>query len=441
MKSSRFPPPGLLPGLLLSACGLLLGACGQSAGGSEDGDPGRKWKTDFAVPVRVAPPGRGEVEDYVETQATLESDRRADVHARIEGEIVERLRDVGDRITRQADGGNALLLARIDDRDVALALKEAEIQLKQRRGALRQLAVERERAEKEVEQAQVSLREAEALLKRTTSGITDGTLSIEEHETAQFGRSFAEAKELAAQSSLERAEILIELGGVAIEEAEVARDRAKVAADRASIRAPFEGIVTVCEVRQGERVTKGQLLYRIEDPASLVVYGAIPVRQAYRVRVGNPVRIDSTATPAATAGHVVLVAPTVDRESGTVRVKVRVDPAEGYKPGLFITMKIVVESRSGALVVPKRAVLHHDEDGAFLFLIRDGKAVRTLVRTGFQSETSIEILEGILGVDEVVVEGQDTLSDGARVDVILGDGRAASEDAGPDRELAKAKAE
>jgi membrane fusion protein (multidrug efflux system) len=150
---------------------------------------------------------------------------------------------------------------------------------------------------------------------------------------------------------------------------------------------------------------------------SLIVYGDLPVRQATRVNVGAEVLVDSNAVGAATRGKVVLVSPTVDRASGTVRVKVEVTPAPGFKPGLFVNLRFVVETRDDALVVPKRAVLHDDEEGPFLFVVEQGQAERVWVKTGFQREDAIEIVEGIAENAQVVVEGQDTLTHGAKVEV------------------------
>ena len=403
----HFPPFLLL--VLFVACGKP-----QEGGGGDWGDRQRDRK-DFAVPVRTAPPERGTVEDYVETQATLESELRADIHAEVDGELIERLKDVGDPVGIDGEGGDAFLLARIDDRDLALALKEAEIRLRQAKGQLKELELAQDGAERALEQAKVNRAEAESVFKRTEAGISDGTLSLEEHETATFARNLAQSKVLSAESALSKSKVAVELGSVAILEAEVERDRAAVAASRGLIRAPLKGVVTYCDVRPGERVRTGDLLYRVEDPTSLIVYGDIPVRQAVRVEIGDPVRIESTATPGPTMGEVIMIAPTVNEESGTVAVKVRVEPAAGFKPGLFVTLRIVAEKRENALVVPKRAVLHHDEDGAYLFVIQDDLAERRLVTTGFKREGVIEITEGLAEGEEVVVEGQDTLADGAKV--------------------------
>jgi len=401
--------------LLLLPC---LAACGPS--GQKEQDPGSDRK-EYALPVRVTAPSRGTVVDYVETQATLETDEHVDVYAEVDGRIVARHRDVGDQVGIEGDGSDPLLLAEIDDRDLRLALKEAEIQLEEQKGRIRELALEKERAQRELGQAQVTVTEAESTLARTTEGIKDGTISMEEHEKASFAFKLASKKVETAETALAKAEVALGLGDVAVEQAGVVRDRAAVALERATIRAPLPGVVTLCNVREGERVRTGDLLYRVENPATLVVYGDLPVRQALRVNVGDEVRLSSSALPATTEGRVLLVAPTVNRESGTVRVKVAVEPAEGYLPGLFVTLRIVTETRTDALVVPQRAVLHDDEEGAYLFTVRDGAAARLPVTTGFDGDGVVEIREGLAEDASVVVEGQDTLADGAKVEVQAGE--------------------
>jgi RND family efflux transporter MFP subunit len=413
----RFPAENAVNRLNIAALLLGLAACGNSEYGSGHWSGRDKEKEDYVQPVRVVSPSRGEVEDYVETQSTLEADRRADVHAEIDGRIVSKLRDVGDLVGRSGDGEDPFLLARIDDRDRHLALKDAEIKLEQRKGHLKELELERKRATQELEQSRVLHEEAIAIHARTKIGISDGTISIEEHERATFARNLGQAKVRTSQATLDKAEVALTLGAIDVREAEVARDRAALAKEKSLIAAPFPGVVTLCNVRDGERVRTGDLLYRVEDPTTLVVYGDIPVRQANRVRTGNPVLLGSTATPGGTKGRVEVVAPTVDEESGTVSVKIRVESAPGFRPGLFVALRIVVETRKDALVVPKRAVLHDEDEGSYLYVIEEDKAARVGVETGFERDEMIEITGGIDDGAQVVVEGQDTLSDGASVEI------------------------
>jgi len=352
----------------------------------------------------------------VETQAALETDHHASIYAEVDGEVVRRVRDLGDRVGEAPDGDDPFLLAQLDDRELKLSLDEAEIDLKDKQGRIRELELERQRAESELEQAMVGLREAEAAFNRAAEGIKDGTIAVEEHERSVFARNLAQQKVAVAQSGLDKAVVALELGAVAVERARASRDRATVLLERATIRSPLKGVVTLCNVREGEQVRTGDLLYRVEDPSSLVIYGNLPVREAARVAVGNEVTLETNAVEGEAHGKIVLVAPTVDRASGTIRVKAAIEPAPGFKPGLFVTMRLVVEMRLQALVVPRRAILHDDEEGPYLFVVRDGQAERVLVRTGFEGPGVLEV-EGIGEDDLVVVEGQDTVADGAKVEL------------------------
>ncbi len=451
-------PPLRSLSLLVALLAVACGSGDDSGQGEGHGSWGGKKREARPFPVATEAPQLADVDDRVETQATLESDRRTDILAEIDGRVIKRLLDVGGSVgepgkpspgtltdgdsNRNGNGGVAGLprerhpldLAYIDGRDRALDLRETEIQLQEALGRKRELTVERDHAERLLTEAQVGVAEANASFERTGEGITDGTISREEHISATFGKKKAKAKLEVANAALAKTVLALELVAIEESKAELARDRALLANEKTTVRAPFPGVVTVCNVRAGQRVRAGDLLYRVEDTSTLVVYGDLPVRQAARVRAGNSVTLGASAVANATTGTVVMVAPTVESESGTVRVKVEVQSAPGFKPGLFVTLRIVVDTRKNAPTVPKRAVLHDDEDGAYVYLVKDGIALRTLVTSGYSRGDRIEILEGLdggsagsassetpdgAGADgavRVVVEGQDTLTDGAKVE-------------------------
>ncbi|MCZ6786007.1 MAG: efflux RND transporter periplasmic adaptor subunit [Planctomycetota bacterium] len=393
---------------------LLLSACEFGGGSGKDWN---KKSEDYVLAVRVAPPTRDVVEDYVHTTATLESDRRAQIYAQVDGIIVQKVKDLGDFVRASGHGGAALLLGRIDDRDLTLALREAEIHLEDTLARIEERKLERKTAEQELDQAEVTQEEATKNFERAETGIRDGTFSIEEYDKARFARTLAQKKVLTQQSALEMAEVALKIGRIMVKDAEVERDRAGVAKEKSALVAPFSGVVSYCSLREGERVKVGDHLYTIEDPDTLVVFAQIPVRQATRIEAGDVVQVSSTAAPAATSGEVLLVAPTVSEDSGTITVKVAVQPAPGFRPGLYVSLKIVVDTRKDALVVPKTAVMHDDEEGAYIFIVEKDEAKRVLVKTGFGRGKIIEITEGVEESTRVVVEGQDTLTHGAKVAV------------------------
>ncbi|MEE8106930.1 MAG: efflux RND transporter periplasmic adaptor subunit [Planctomycetota bacterium] len=398
----------LLPTLLLT--GLTLAACDM--GGGHDRDRSDK-KEERVHAVKVAPPSRGQVEDFVHTTATLESDRRAEIHARIDGIVVKKVRDLGD-LVGGAQGPDSLLLGHIDDEDYVLALREAAITLEDKHRQIEELVLARTQAEQDRDRTKISVRETEMILKRAETGVQDGTFTLEERDRARFAHELAEKQMLTNKALIDKAGVKIELGKIAVQQAEVARDRAKVRLSKAAVQAPFHGVVTFCDLREGERVRVGDHLYTIEDPKSLVVYARIPVRDAARVQAGSDVHVTSTAAAEKTAGKVLIVAPTVDRDSGTVTVKIAVTPAAGFKPGLYVALKIVVAIRTDALIVPKKAVLTDEEEGPYLFIVEEDRAKRVSVKTGYERTEVIEV-DGIEETAQVVVEGQDTLTDGAKI--------------------------
>ena len=67
------------------------------------------------------------------------------------------------------------------------------------------------------------------------------------------------------------------------------------------------------------------------------------------------------------------------------------------------------EERQNVLVVPLAAV-RSDKVGEFIYVIKDGKPVRTSVKTGMTGDTTIEIISGVAEGDEIVVSGDITAS-------------------------------
>lgn len=460
---------------------LCLGACFSGHDSSKDWDSSGE---EPVFPVRLASPSRAEVRDYVRTNQTLEADRRVDVRAEVDGTVLQRLKDRGDRVGEGTNGDDPLLLALLDDRELGFALEEAQVAEKQARGKLRELDLAVQVAREEHELAQVTAQETKTFLERAEQGIKDGTVSQSAYDRADFAHRVASEKIDTSAPAIERALVGLELGRVAIEAAQVAVKKAAYEKDKARIRSAQSGVVTYCGIRVGQRVSKGDRLYEVADPQSLVAFARIPVRDAVRIRPGNAVLVHSRTTGVRSTGKVLRVAPTVDPDAGTVVVKIAVEPVEGLSPGLYVAFRIVVGRRENATVVPKRAVLHDEDRGPYVFLIdekeerrditpgeergddivikegldktdfvkhdgaqpvrvrekddtvlmpkhlmrRDDKgayvtvverrARRASVVLGYEREEWIEVTEGLETTDRLVVEGQDTLTDRAKVEIL-----------------------
>ena len=64
--------------------------------------------------------------------------------------------------------------------------------------------------------------------------------------------------------------------------------------------------------------------------------------------------------------------------------------------------------------MPRSAVLY-SEERAYVFIVKDNKALQTWVKPGADSDKELEILSGLKQGDQVVVEGNYVLEDGMQV--------------------------
>ena len=121
--------------------------------------------------------------------------------------------------------------------------------------------------------------------------------------------------------------------------------------------------------------------------------------------------------------HVINIVPTADRQKATVRVRIAFDeldprilPDMGVKVAFFAEAEPadVENSQRAALLVPKTAV-RTDADQTIVFVVRGDRVERRTVKVGATDGDLVEVLSGVNTGDRVVVEGHETLVDGARV--------------------------
>src|SRR5439155_7971981 len=87
------------------------------------------------------------------------------------------------------------------------------------------------------------------------------------------------------------------------------------------------------------------------------------------------------------------------------------------RPGMYATVKIGIERKEDALLVPVEALVT-EKAGAFILTVVDNKAKRTPVKTGFTDGANVEIVGGIKPDQPVILVGKRTLADGQPVSVM-----------------------
>jgi len=121
---------------------------------------------------------------------------------------------------------------------------------------------------------------------------------------------------------------------------------------------------------------------------------------------------------------VITTVPTADRQKATVRVRIgfeeleaRILPDMGVKVSFFNERQPVSAADAPVkprLLVPKGAV-RTDGGQAIVFVVHEGRAERRAVTVGAIQGEQVEIISGVNAGERIVVEGVNTLTDGARV--------------------------
>jgi HlyD family secretion protein len=273
--------------------------------------------------------------------------------------------------------------------------------------------------------AERAAHEAQALLRRSRDAARRAHT-----EAARIGRLAADA--IVSKDSMEAARTA---DSMAAKEQEAARFRAEataydVAVARAAlglvegevvVRSPVRGRVLQV-LHESERVVAaGTPLILVGDPSSLEIVADFLTADAVRIRPQAPARIERWGGENPLAARVRLVEPAAFTKISALgveeqRVNVLCDPAD-VPPALGDQFRVdvrVVLWKGTATKVPATA-LFTIADQWNVFVLRDGRARLTRVRTGQMSDTEVEIVEGLLPNDTILVHPSDQVRDGARV--------------------------
>jgi membrane fusion protein (multidrug efflux system) len=193
---------------------------------------------------------------------------------------------------------------------------------------------------------------------------------------------------------------------------------ARARLDKLTLTAPFDGILGLRKVSLGDYVTAGQDIVNLEDIEPLKVDFRIPERFLGSLAVGQPIKVAADAFAGESfAGEVYAIDPLIDENGRAVVMRARLPNDDGLlRPGLFVSVALLVGERENALMIPEQALVPRG-NAQLVYKVADGKAALTEVKLGARRNAMVEILEGLAPGDVVVTAGQMKLRDGASVEV------------------------
>jgi len=331
-------------------------AVSSTEGDSASGDSSAT-KTRDAVPVETAMAISGDISSYLVFSSTVETEAAVEIHPEVSGRVEEVRVEEGDQVS----AGD--LLVRLENDQALLEHRESE----------------------------VNLRHSEISFKRTEQMFTRKLISAQEYEDNQY--------------QLDQARLRLE--------------RANLDLTHTEIRAPFTGMITSRQVQVGARVAPGVKLYDLVKLDDIIARVHVPGRYLRTVQIGQVAEVASDfLEDMSFEGYVKRISPVVDPNSGTCKVTIGLrDQWEHLRPGMFVSVRVVIDTHQDAILVPKEAVVYDGSD-RYVFVVSDSAAQRVQLDVGYENGSFIEALSDIAADSPIIVVGQNGLKDQARVNIM-----------------------
>jgi RND family efflux transporter MFP subunit len=321
----------------------------------------RKDSGDRTLRVKTMPVAVRDFPRAIDLPGTLEAAQQVAIVAQVSGTVLRQHVQEGDAVRA------GQLLFSLDARPAQARIAQSQATLT---GARAETA------------------EAEKKLERLAPLMQSGYISRQEFDDAQVALEAARARAGTARAEMESARLEVEY---------------------AQIRAPIAGRVGRISIRAGSLVQAGG-----EPLTSILAPGALDVRASVAQR-DWPELAAARAQGKVTAqvfhdvdrsvqaqGELVFIDSQIDAATGAVPIKVRLQTSPpALLSGQGVRVRLLLGALPDARVVPE-AALQHAQEGAYVYVVRDGKAVIQPVEL-IRSLDGEQMVEGDLRAGEPVL--------------------------------------
>jgi membrane fusion protein (multidrug efflux system) len=253
-----------------------------------------------------------------------------------------------------------------------------------------------ETAQLRASEASVSL--AKVTLERNRKLLTEKTVSQSQYDNAD-----AEYKQAAAQA-----------------------DNIRAAIAKKTIRAPFAGRLGIRLINLGQTLNEGDAIVSLQSFDPIFVNFSLPQQQLAKVRPGLFVRMTTDALPNQTIeGKITAINPAVDIATRNIQIQATAEnPGEQLRPGMFVSVKVVLPTEQKVLPIPATAVLYAPY-GDSVFVVDEKKSGKNsqpskivrqqFIRLGEKRGDFIAVASGLKEGETIVSTGVFKLRNGQAV--------------------------
>jgi len=273
----------------------------------------------------------------------------------------------------------------------------------------------------------------------------EGQLAKDQAQLVNAKTQLARYQLLLSQDSIARSNVDEQASAVAQLDGALKMDRAAI--NSAKLNLTYTRVTSPINGRVGLRIVDvGNIVSAASTTGLVVITQVEPIAVVFtlpedalrlllprlREKAKLPVDVfDRSGATHLAAGLVETVDNQIDQGTGTVRVKALFDNKDHVLfPLQFVNVQLLADTKPNQVVVPSVAI-QHGPQGAFVYVVADGKAVARPVTPGLVDGDNTAIDKGLDGTERVVTESTDRLRDGSRIEVrVPGKAGAASQSGG-----------
>jgi macrolide-specific efflux system membrane fusion protein len=332
---------------------------------------------------------RGDIENAVLATGVLEGIKQVDVGAQVSGQLKSLKVKVGDKVKK------GQWLAEIDPLILQNTLRKAQVDEENLQAQRRATAAQ--------------LKQARSIYERYKGLQIDESVSRQDYEDAESTFQVQQANLLSLDAQIKSAHIQI--------------DTAKINLAYTRIVAPIDGDVVGIVTQEGQTVIANQLapvLLKLADLDTMTVKAQVseadvihisPGQQVYFTILGEADKryyAKLRGTEPAPQNFLETQTAGTPKQNSAVFYNALFDvpnPDHRLRIAMTAQVRIVLDTAQAALMVPVAALGPRNNDGGYSLRVLDakGRAVSREVKTGINNNVKVQILEGLVEGDKVVI--------------------------------------
>ncbi|PKG99424.1 efflux RND transporter periplasmic adaptor subunit [Paraglaciecola sp. MB-3u-78] len=327
-------------------------------------------------------------------------------------------------ITFLVDAGDSVIqnqiLATIDSPALSNQLKQEQSTLQRLQFELDRQRIQSKKQvlenQKSSDLANVSLTAADREKRRADQAYQSHSISQIDFEKAQDD---LENAKLVYKHSVKDAKLNIESLEFEVQTKQLQVDRQALEVNELSrqetdltLLSPVNGIVGNLAVEQKNQVGKNQGIMSVVDLTEFELDVDIPESYADDLAIGMVAEVNLNGQTH--QAILVTISPEIENNQVTGRVRFAktdsnanpLSPPTGLRQNQRLTTRILMESKQDVLLVERGQFLQ-SANGSIAYVVKDGLAIRTPIKTGARSLSVVEVLNGLTEGQHIIISSTD----------------------------------